>query len=325
VAFVFIMPRALIIGVTGQDGYYLSKLLADHGYELYGTSRFPDKADPELRLLLKDLLAVDLTDVHQAAQLVQACLPEEVYYLAAHHFSSQDSVNESSHWPTFLAVNVLSVRNVLQTLSESVPESRFFYAASAHIFGIPTVCPQTELTPTRPNTLYGITKNAGMNLCRYYRDTHALHASTGILYNHESPRRGLNFVTSRIARAAALCYLGKSQTLDLLNLEAVVDWGAAQDYVRAMWLILQHAHGDDFIVSTGTGRTVREFAEMAFGCLGLRAEKFIGQQQEGNFGDLRLPYIGDSTKISETCRWKRLIPFEDMVKNMVMEHLVSLR
>jgi GDPmannose 4,6-dehydratase len=325
VAFVFIMPRALIIGATGQDGYYLSKLLADHGYELYGTSRFPDKADPALRALLEELFPVDLTAARQVTQIVQWCLPEEIYYLAAHHFSSEDSVNESSHWPSFLAVNVLSVRDLLQTLSEFLPESRFFYAASAHIFGIPTVCPQTELTPARPNTLYGVTKSAGMNLCRYYRDVHGLHASTGILYNHESPRRGLNFVTARIARAAALSSLGKSQTLDLLNPETIVDWGAAEDYVRAMWLILQQTKGDDFIVSTGIGHTVREFSELAFGCLGLRAEEFIGQKKEGTPGDLRLPYIGDSTKISDRCRWKPLTSFEDMVKNMVTHHLVSLR
>jgi GDPmannose 4,6-dehydratase len=320
----FIMPRALIIGVTGQDGFYLTKLLAEYGYEIYGTSRSPEAADPELFPLLKRLFTVDLTKIGQAAEVVLKCAPDEIYYLAAHHFSSQDGVKEPEHWHDFLAVNVLSPRNILQVLSDFLPGCRFFYAASAHVFGMPAECPQTELTPMRPNTRYGITKNMGVCLCRYYRDMKALYACSGILYNHESPRRGLNFVTSRIARAAALSYLGESQPLRLLNLDAIVDWGSAQDYVQAMWLILKQSQGDDFIISTGNGRTVKEFAEAAFGCLGLRAESFIFQEQTGSTAKERLPYIGDSTKIRNVCGWKSLIQFEEMVKNMVTHHVSSL-
>ncbi len=319
------MSRALIIGVTGQDGFYLAKLLAKHGYEIYGASRSPEAADPELFPLVKRLFTVDLTKIGQAAEVVLKCAPDEIYYLAAHHYSSQEGVNESEHWHNFLAVNVLSPRNILQVLSDFLPECRFFYAASAHVFGIPQECPQTEVTPMRPNTLYGITKNMGVCLCRYYRDRKALYACSGILYNHESPRRGPNFVTSQIARAAALSSLGESQPLRLLNLDAIVDWGAAQDYVQAMWLILKQSQGDDFIISTGNGRTVREFAEVAFGCVGLRAESFICQDQMGSTAKERLPYIGDSTKIRNVCGWISLTQFEDMVKSMVMHHVSSLR
>jgi GDPmannose 4,6-dehydratase len=318
------MPRALIIGVTGQDGFYLTKLFAEYGYEIYGTSRSPEAADPELVPLLKRLFTVDLTKIGQAAEVVLKFEPDEIYYLAAHHFSSQEGVKESEHWHDFLAVNVLSPRNILQALSDFLPGCRFFYAASAHVYGIPAECPQTEQTPMRPNTLYGITKNMGVCLCRYYRDMKAQYACSGILYNHESPRRGLNFVSSRIARAAALSYLGKSQALRLLNPDAIVDWGAAQDYVQAMWLILKQSQGDDFIISTGNGRTVKEFSEVAFGCLGLRAKSFIYQDQTGSTEKERLPYIGDSTKIRNVCGWKSLIQFEEMVKNMVMHHVSSL-
>ena len=136
-----------------------------------------------------------ISRIGQAAEVVLKCVPDEIYYLAAHHLSSQEGVNESEHWHNFLAVNVLSPRNILQVLSDFLPGCRFFYAASAHVFGIPPECPQTEVTPMRPNTLYGITKNMGVCLCRYYRDMKALYACSGILYNHESPRRGLNFVT----------------------------------------------------------------------------------------------------------------------------------
>lgn len=318
------MPRALIIGATGQDGFYLTKLLAEYGYEIYGTSRAPEAAEAESFPLLKRLFTVDLTKVGQAAEVVLKCAPDEIYYLAAHHFSSQEGVKESEHWHDFLSVNVLSPRNILQVLSDFLPECRFFYAASAHVFGIPAECPQTELTPMRPNTLYGITKNMGVCLCRYYRDMKALYACSGILYNHESPRRGLNFVTSRIARAAALSCLGESQPLRLLNLDAIVDWGAAQDYVQAMWLILRQSRGDDFIISTGRGRTVREFAEAAYGCLGLRAESFICQEQTRSAAKEILPYIGDCTKIRNVCGWKSLTQFEEMVKSMVMHHFSSL-
>ena len=202
-------------------------------------------------------------------------------------------MKESEHWNDFLAVNVLSPRNVLHVISDSLPGCRFFYAASAHVFGIPAECPQTELTPMRPNTLYGMTKNMGLFLCRYYRETMSLHASSGILYNHESPKRGASFVTSRIARAAALSHLGESQPLRLLNVDAMVDWGAAQDYVRAMWLMLKQPQGDDFIISTGNGRTVREFADVAFGCLGLRADNIICRERTGGSVQDKLPYIGD--------------------------------
>jgi len=318
-----IMPRALIIGVTGQDGFYLSRLLAQHGYEIYGTARAPESADAEITPFLKRIFTVDLKKINQAADAVRMCKPDEIYYLAAHHFSSQEGVKESEHWNDFLAVNVLSPRNILQALSNILPGCRFFYAASAHVFGIPSECPQTELTPMRPNTLYGITKNMGVCLCRYYRDAMSLHACSGILYNHESPRRGKSFVTSRIARAAALSFRGESQPLRLLNPDALVDWGAAQDYVKAMWLILKQPRGDDFIISTGNGRTVREFAEVAFGCLGLQAEHFICRERAERAAQERLPYIGDSTKIRNVCGWTSRIPFEEMVKNMVMHHVSS--
>jgi GDPmannose 4,6-dehydratase len=190
---------------------------------------------------------------------------------------------------------------------------------------MPEVCPQTESTPHRPNTLYGISKSAGVHLCEYYRANYGVHASAGILYNHESPRRQSNFVTTLIARAAAQASFGRPEPLIIRDLEAIVDWGAAQDYVTAMWLMLQQPRSDNYIIASGISHTVQDFADAAFEYVGLCAADFVVQEQKTTRSEKTLPYIGDSTKIRRVCAWEPTISFRDLVQGMVEIQLQQLR
>jgi GDPmannose 4,6-dehydratase len=205
---------------------------------------------------------------------------------------------------------------VLVVLQEELRDTRFFYAASAHIFGRPDGFPQNERTPFRPDTPYAISKTAGVHLCRYYRETHRLHTVSGILYNHESPRRSESFVTARIARAAAMASRGKGAPLFLRDLQATADWGAAEDYVDAMWRTLQLPAGDEFVISTGIPRTVMDFAREAFAAVGLRADDYVFQSP-GTSGSGSIPYVGDHTKIRRACGWQPVKTFASLVKEMV--------
>jgi GDPmannose 4,6-dehydratase len=195
------------------------------------------------------------------------------------------------------------------------------YAASSYIFGKPDVSPQTEITPHRPNTPYGVSKTAAVLLCRYYREVHKLYTVAGILYNHESPRRSAGFVTTQIARAAALAACGKAEPLILKDLNFVVDWGAAEDYVDAMWRTLQQSSGDEYIISTGIPRTVGDFAREAFGAVGLKSEEYVFQQQDVSSGKNK-PYIGNNLKIKRMCGWEPTKAFASLVKEMVDAQLL---
>ncbi len=269
--------NALITGVGGQDGFYLVEWLLQQGYEVYGIERSLAQVSRELKDRLAGLFCIELTEPQGLADVVRRVKPQEVYHLAAHHFSSQGSENRTDRLDPFWAVNLLAANVILEVFRQELKESRFFYAASAHIFGVPEVCPQTEWTRHRPNTLYGISKSAGVHLCRYYRESYGLHVSAGILFNHESPRRSASFVTTQLACAAAKASVGRPERLIIRDLEAVVDWGAAQDYVKAMWLMLQQPSGDDYVISSGIPRTVREFAETAFASVKLVATEFVFQ------------------------------------------------
>jgi len=305
----------LITGVGGQDGSYLAEWLLEHGYEVHGVVRASSKIGADLKDRLTSISVIDLTAPHLLADLIRQVRPDEIYHLAAHHFSSQVT-EKSADLELFLSVNLLTAQIVLEVLRDSLPKSRFFYAASCRIFGVPGVCPQTEMTPQRPNTPYAISKSAGLHLCRYYREEYDLHATAGILYNHESPRRPASFVTTQIALAAARASVGKAEPLTIRDLDAIVDWGAAHDYVQAMWLTLQQPAGDEYIIASGFSRTVRDFANEAFDYLGLRADEFIFQDPK-TIRDERPPYVGDSSRIRTICGWVPSISFRDLVGSMV--------
>ena len=311
---------ALITGVNGQDGYYLSEWLFRKGYEVYGISRSLTQIPTDMKDWLTGIFCVDLTEPQGLAEFVRRVQPHEVYHLAAHHFSSQNNENCTGQLNPFVAVNLLAPNIILEVLRYEFPQSRFFYAASPHVFGLADVCPQTEGTPHRPKTPYGISKSAGVHLCGYYRENFGLHTSAGILYNHESPRRSANFVTTQIVRAAAKAALGSPEPLKIRDLDAVVDWGAAQDYVIAMWQMLQQPRGDDFIIASGVPRTVLDFAVTAFNYVGLRAADFIFQEKKTNLTK-SLPYVGDNSKIRQICEWKPSVSFVDLVTTMVDSHI----
>ncbi|MBU2575062.1 MAG: GDP-mannose 4,6-dehydratase [Elusimicrobia bacterium] len=317
------MKTAFITGVAGQDGYYLASSLLADGYEVHGTvlPGVPAPADLSGRISLHKM---DLRAPALLGELVRTISPLEIYYLAAHHFSSQGDENAKGLAAPFLAVNVVAPNIILEQIKCKLPKTRFFYAASSHIFGAPESFPQTESATHRPNTPYAISKSAGVMLCRYYRETHGLHVSTGILYNHESPFRSADFVTTRIARAAALASIGKKEPVYFENLSAVVDWGAAKDYVAAMCLLLQQPCGGEYIISSGVPRTVLEFAEAAFKCVGLKPDGIILQEDHPAQAS-RVPYVGDSSKIRKLCGWVPATPFKEMVREMVTAQLALLR
>jgi len=311
---------ALITGISGQDGFYLAKWLLKQGYEVHGTARQSSQIPPLLKERLASVSIVDLNEPKHLAEVIHKVRPNEIYHLAAHHFSSQNIDNNRGQFEPFISVNLLAANAVLEILRQDLSESRFFYASSAHIFGVPDICPQTEITPHRPDTPYAISKSAGFHLCRYFRESHGIYASAGVLYNHESPRRNDSFVTTQIARTAARAFVGKAEPLMIRDLDAVADWGAAQDYVVAMWLTLQQPFGDEYIISSGQPHTILEFVNETFGYLGISADNWIIQDPKAKHVD-SLPYVGDNSKIRTICGWEPRISFRDLVRNMVDHQL----
>lgn len=317
------MKRALIIGIAGQDGYYLTRLLLNKGYAIYGVDRSISSISFEQKIALAGAAEIELSQPGVLAEYVRQTKPHEIYYLAAHHFSSQGTENSSGRMSPFLAVNLTTPNEVLEVLQAELPECRFFYAASAHIFGVPDVSPQTETTGYRPYTPYAISKTAAVLLCRYYRQSQRIYTVTGILYNHESPRRQDSFVTTKIAHAAAMAANGRGEPLILKDLKAVVDWGAAEDYVEAMWRTLQQPAGDEYIISTGVRRTVMDFAKEAFAVVRLQPEEYVFQQP-GILCATSVPYIGDNSKIIRLCDWRPSKTFESLVRDMVEAQLEKI-
>ena len=316
--------KALITGVSGQDGSYLAEYLHDKGYSIHGVDRSFTNLPPQVRSIIAELHEIDLTRPKLLIKLIQKILPDEIYHLAAYHFSSQKDGSMKMSFKPFNSINLLAANEILDTIRRNYLKCRFFYASSSHIFGKVDYCPQNETTPYRPDSFYSITKAAGTELCKFYRNYRGIYASAGILYNHESPRRPLSFVTSQIAEAAAKASYGIPVRLTLRDLDAVVDWGAAHDYVRAMWLTLQQSQGDEYIIASGVPRRVHEFSKVAFDYVGLDANKYVFQDQTAkkNSG---LEYIGDPSKIQIKCGWHPVISFNDLVIDMVKSHINRLK
>ncbi|MDA2930259.1 GDP-mannose 4,6-dehydratase [Acidobacteria bacterium AH-259-O06] len=312
--------KALITGITGQDGSYLAELLLIKDYEVHGIVRRVAIEDPEHRLWrIKHLL--DEIEVHPASlesypsifQVMMKVKPDEIYHLAAQSFVSYSFEDEFST----LTVNINGTHYVLAACREVVPKARFYFAASSEMFGRAPTSPQNERTPFHPRSAYGISKVAGFDLTRNYREAYSLHASSGILFNHESPRRGFEFVSRKITSHAARIRLGQASELRLGNLDACRDWGHAREYVRAMWSILQQDEPDDYVVASGETHSVLEFLEVAFGYLGLDYKKYVKVDPHLYRPAEVSLLLGDCSKAKEKLGWSYSCSFKDLVREMV--------
>jgi len=312
--------KALITGITGQDGSYLAELLLAKGYEVHGVVRRVALEDPSHRLVrIKHILdriqlhAGSLESFPSVHHVFRSVAPHECYHLAAQSFVSYSFDDEFST----LNTNINGTHHVLAALRDVVPTCRLYFAGSSEMFGKVSETPQTENTRFHPRSAYGISKVAGFDLTRNYREAYEIHASNGILFNHESPRRGYEFVTRKITSGVAQILAGKANEVRLGNLDARRDWGHAADYVDAMWRMLQQREPGDFVVATGKTHTVREFAETAFGFAGLDYRKYITI-------DSRLyrpaevdSLVGNPAKARAQLGWSTARTFESLVWEMV--------
>ena len=321
---------ALIIGVTGQDGSYLAELLLGKGYIVHGiVRRTSNILRSRIEHLRRDetiygqrffLHYGDLSDATTLRRIFSAVKPTEVYHLAGQsHVGLSFEIPES----TCEEIGVATLR-LLEIARDQTTPVKFYHASSSEIFGSTSESPQTETTPMSPASPYGCAKAFATQLARVYRDSYGLFVCNGILYNHESPRRGENFVTRKIARTVAHIARGRDHELVLGNLESRRDWGRAEDYVRAMWLMLQHDRADDYIVATGHAHSVREFVEAAFKLVNLSWEKYVKSDQTlGRPADPgRL--VGSPEKIKRVLGWQPTGSFNDLVREMVEAELAAI-
>ncbi len=315
--------RALITGITGQDGSYLAELLLDEGYEVIGMVRRSSTVTFERIAHLQDRISTvpgDLLDQASMIELLRTHRPSEVYNLAAQSF-----VQTSFSQPVLTGdVTGLGVTRLLDAIRIADPDIRFYQASSSEMFGKVVEVPQRETTPFYPRSPYGVAKLYGHWITVNYRESYDLHASSGILFNHESPRRGLEFVTRKISNTVAKIKLGMTEELRLGNLDAERDWGFAGDYVRAMWLMLQQDTPDDYVVATGETHSVRRFCEVAFGHVGLNWEDHV-VVDEAFYRPAEVDLlIGSPEKAAEQLGWTPTVGFEDLVTMMVDADLALL-
>lgn len=312
--------KALITGITGQDGSYLAEFLLEKGYEVHGIVRRVALEDPahrmwRLRLILDRVIlhSGSIDNYPSVFTVVERIKPDECYHLAAQSFVSYSFEDEFST----LETNINGTHCILSAIKLRVPDCRFYFAGSSEMFGQVKETPQTEDTPFQPRSSYGISKVAGFHLTKNYREAYGLFALSGILFNHESPRRGHEFVTRKISSHAAKIKLGLADKLVLGNLEAKRDWGHARDYVEAMWLMLQEETPDDYVIASGICHSVREFAQAAFELLGLDYQKYV-EVDEKFYRPAEVQLLqGDSTKAREKLGWQPRISFSELVKEMV--------
>jgi GDPmannose 4,6-dehydratase len=319
--------RALITGITGQDGSYLAELLLDHGYEVHGLVRRVAFEDPEGRFSrIKHIL--DKVQLHPASlesfssmfQVLSREKFDECYHLAAQSFVAESFDDGFS---TFNS-NINGTHYLLAALRQLNPECRFYFAGSSEMFGKVRETPQNEMTPFHPRSPYGISKVAGFELTRNYREAYGMYCSSGILFNHEGPRRGHEFVTRKISLGVARIKLGQSRELRIGNLEARRDWGHAKDYVPAMYLMLQQDEPDDYVVAMGETHSVREFCDAAFSHVGLNYMDYVSEDpQFYRPAEVDL-LIGDASKAKTKLGWQPTHTFESLVKEMVDSDLESL-
>jgi GDPmannose 4,6-dehydratase len=314
--------KALITGITGQDGSYLAELLLSKGYEVHGIVRRVALEDPVHRLRriagFRDrtiLHAGSLESFPSLYRIVQQVQPDECYHLAAQSFVSYSFDDEFST----LNTNINGTHFILTALKESAPQCRFYFAGSSEMFGNAEEVPQTERTAFHPRSAYGISKVAGFHLTRNYCEAYGLHTSSGILFNHESPRRGYEFVTRKITSGAAAIAAGVASHVALGNLEARRDWGYAPEYVEAMWRMLQQDEPGDYVVATGVSHSVRDFCEAAFSLLGLDYREHIQTDRQLYRPAEVDQLVGNPAKAEKVLGWRSRTSFEELVRMMVEE------
>ena len=316
--------RALITGITGQDGSYLAEFLLDRGYQVFGVVRRSSIANSERVDHLLDRISfiqADLLDQSSLMSALREARPQEVYNLAAQSF-----VPTSWHQPVLTGeFTALGVTRMLEAVRAVDPSIRFYQASSSEMFGNPIECPQRETTPFHPRSPYGVAKVYGHYLTVNYRESYGLFACSGILFNHESPRRGIEFVTRKVSQGVAKIKLGLTRELRLGNLAAKRDWGFAGDYVKAMWLMLNQDEPDDYVVATGTAHSVENLVRTAFSVVGLNWQEFL-KIDEALFRPAEVDHlVGDSTKAQQKLGWETHVSFEELVAMMVDQDIYRLR
>lgn len=331
------MKSALITGITGQDGSYLAELLLEKGYKVYGLLRRKSKVDYgniEHLVGKVNLIYADMTDVTSLIAAMRQSQADEVYNLAAQSFVA-------TSWDTPLGtaeIDALGVTNMLEAIRAVKPEAHFYQASTSEMFGLVQAVPQSETTPFYPRSPYGVAKLYGHWITKNYRESYDMYACSGILFNHESERRGLEFVTRKITNAVARIKLGLQECVELGNMSAKRDWGHSKDYVYAMWLMLQQEAPDDYVVSTGETHEVREFVDLAFKAAGIELEwsgegvdeiakdkatgKVVVKVNPQFFRPAEVDLLlGDPTKAETKLGWKREVSFKELVERMVKNDL----
>ena len=314
------MKKALITGITGQDGSYLSELLLDKGYEVHGIVRRVALEHPQARMWrIRHIL--DRIHIHSASmesyasifEIVTQIIPDECYHLASQSYVSYSFEDEFSTINT----NLNGTHYVLSSIKRQAPRCKFYFAASSEMFGNAKETPQNENTPFHPRSPYGISKMAGFELTRNYREAYGLFALSGILFNHESPRRGGEFVTRKITHGVAKIKLGLAKEIRLGNLDAKRDWGFAGDYVRAMWMMLQQDEPDDYVIATGQTHSVQDFVQNAFECVGMDWEPYVVIDPRFVRPAEVDMLVGDASKAKKQLGWEPTVSFYELIKMMV--------
>lgn len=322
------MTTALITGINGQDGSYLAEQLLAKGVAVHGILRAEalagvDGRNSNIRHLHGKVTfhTCDIADAAAVDAVMEQVNPNQCYHLAAESFVHHDLDNEES----IMHSNCTATHYLLESLVKHAPTCRFYFAASSELFGNAPTSPQSETTPFNPRAMYGISKLAAYHVVRNYREKHGVFACAGILYNHESPRRGLEFVTRKITSTVANIHLGLADGLELGNLDAVRDWGYAPEYVNAMQRMLAQDAPDDYVIATGQLRSVRDFLTAAFGTIGRRYEDYVSLNPAFFREIEKVPLCGDASKAKRVLGWAPKKSFEEMVREMVESDISQLK
>ncbi len=322
------MKKALITGITGQDGSYLAEMLLEEGYEVHGIVRRAALEDPErrfwrIRAIVNDLIlhSGSLESHSSLYECVRKSEPDELYHLGAHSFVSYSFEEEYSGMET----NISSTHSLLSAVRQIVPECRFYFACSSEVFGNAQKAPQEEGTPFNPRSAYGISKVAGYHLVKAYRENHGVHSVSGILFNHESPRRGFEFVTRKITSQAAAIKRGQATQLMLGNLKARRDWGHAKDYAQAILAMNRVKNPCDYVIATGKTHSVEDVCRLAFSYLDLDYREFVKSDEQLYRSSEEVELRGNAKKAMSELGWRPSVAFEDLVKEMTEADLARLK